>query len=590
MSTIGMNAPCPCGSGLKYKACHGAADPLPAAPAPAATTKLVAIRRPTPEQARVASERRAARLTAKGPKKLVLAYPHYSTVTAPPLGVAYLKGHIQRTLPEWSVKVIDLNLEAHQHVLRSANGTLLRAAETFHGEHPEEFYDRLDDMVLHARHWTREVRVALDQPARDARAFLGKEPMPAVIERQAELLLAEAPTAIGISTCYVEQFCVGLCLAKALRQRAPDVPLLFGGTMFKEGIDGVWAAERWPVDYIVGGAGELPLVEILTGRAESGTVPGVTLVDGTQLRTTPPFYDNDFNEIADADFSDFDPHAYYSPKPVYPIQTTRGCYWKRCTFCNHYKTVGGSYQQRTIESLISEIRRHVSAGIRHFTFVDDIISPARFNNISKAILEAGLDIRYYAMTRPMKHFTRESLKRMYDAGCRFILWGIESGSQRVLDLMEKGTIVAEVEKCLELSAEAGIKNHVFVICGFPTETREEFQETLDFLERVRPHVHCVHKTLFGLERGTPVFDNPEKFGITRMKTEGGVLYDFDCTLGMTRAAARRALDSARPFFRSFAAGKAIEKGDFRFRDHMLLLYCRDEDKRRRDAELAASAQ
>ncbi len=179
-------------------------------------------------------------------------------------------------------------------------------------------------------------------------------------------------------------------------------------------------------------------------------------------------------------------------EPIYPIQTTRGCYWKRCTFCNHYKTVGGSYQLRTMDSLMSELRRHIDSGVRHFTFVDDIISPARFNNMSKAILEAKLDLRYYAMTRPMKHFSRETLQRMYDAGCRFILWGIESGSQRVLDLMEKGTIVAEVEKCLELSASVGIKNHVFVICGFPTETREEFQETLDFLERVRPT--CIAST------------------------------------------------------------------------------------------------
>jgi anaerobic magnesium-protoporphyrin IX monomethyl ester cyclase len=584
MPKVGPNAPCPCGSGLAYKKCHGSPEPVSSG-----TPKLVTIRRPTPEAVRLESERRIARFTAEGPKKLVLAYHHYSTVTSPPLGVAYLKGHLQRTLPQWSVKVIDLNLEAHQHAVRNLDATVIRAAETFRGEHPDDFYDGLDQMVLYARLWTRNMRSALDQPARDARSFLGKEPMSDIIERHAELLLAEAPTAIGVSTCYVEQFCVGLCLAKVLRQRAPDMPLLFGGTMFKEGIDAIWGAERWPVDYIVGGAGELPLVEILAGRAESGTVPGVTLVEGTQLRSTPPFYDNDFTEIADADFSDFDARAYYSPEPIYPIQTTRGCYWKRCTFCNHYKTVGGSYQLRTMDNLIAELRRHIDAGVRHFTFVDDIISPARFNNMSKAILEAKLDLRYYAMTRPMKHFSRETLQRMYDAGCRFVLWGIESGSQRVLDLMEKGTIVAEVEKCLELSASVGIKNHVFVICGFPTETREEFQETLDFLERVRPHVHCVHKTLFGLERGTPVFDNPEKFAITRMKTEGGVLYDFDCAQGMTRAAARRALDEARPFFRSFATGKELAKGDFRFRDHMLLLYCRNE-KARHDAELAASAQ
>jgi anaerobic magnesium-protoporphyrin IX monomethyl ester cyclase len=236
------------------------------------------------------------------------------------------------------------------------------------------------------------------------------------------------------------------------------------------------------------------------------------------------------------------------------------------------------------QELVRELASHVASGTRHFTFVDDIIAPARFNKLSKAVLEAKLDIRYHAMTRPMKAFTREILQNMYDAGCRFIMWGVESGSQRVLDLMEKGTNVAEVEQCLAISAEVGIKNHVFIICGFPTETREEFQETIEFLARAKKNIHCVHKTIFGLEPGTPVFDDPEKFGVTKLWVKpSGFIYDFECSTGMNREQARKALDDARPFFRSFAAGKELEQGDFRFRDHLLLMYCRDDEFPKTDA-------
>ena len=565
--------------------------------------KYTLLRTPPTEDARKRSAERCKLLGAPGKKKLVLAYPEYSSVTAPPLGVAYLKGYVQRTLPDWSVKVIDLNLDAHQRVFqRLAEGPLfsptafaegregelmaVRGAETFRGKYPDDFYGSTERMVQYSLLWNRITRSLLFQPAPYSQAFLGRAAMPERVKRQVKMLLDERPTAVGISICYNEQYWAGLCLARALREAAPTLPILLGGTMFKEGIAPEWSPKVWPVDYIVSGAGELPIVEVLAGRADDGNVAGVTVIEGSKLRTTEPFYDTDFNAVGDADFSDFDPHAYYTPEPIYPMQTTRGCYWKRCTFCNHYRTVGGSYQLRSMEGLIEEMRRHVSNGVRHFTFVDDIISPARFNNLSKAILDAGLSVRYHAMSRPMRHFTDEILERMYDAGCRFVLWGVESGSQRLLDLMEKGTIVDDVVGCLERSAKAGIKNHVFVMCGFPTETPEEFQQTLDFLERIRPVVHSVHKSTFGLERGTPVFDNPAQFGVSNIKPkQTPLLYDFECSAGMSREQAKKVLDEARPFFRSFAAGKALEKGDFRFRDHMLLLYCKDE---RRNAELASA--
>jgi len=570
---------------MRFDACHGSG--------------VVRLRRPPPPATRTRKEARIERLTARGPKKLVLAYPEYSSITAAPLGVAYLKSMVQKSLPDWSAKILDLNLESHEHFLaelrqgpfftakelpegREGELAIVRAAETYRGAHEHDFFDA-DRMIDYARLWNRAMKSVLFMPNAYSRALFQGGPRPDRISRHVALILKEKPTAVGISICYIEQYFAGLCLAKAIRERAPDVVVLLGGTMFKEGIAREWGPKAWPADYIVSGAGELPIVEILAGRAEEANVAGVTIVEGEELRTTPPFYDTDFEALPDADFSDFDLRAYFSPRPVVAMQTTRGCYWKRCTFCNHYTTVGGSYQLRSIPRLVDEMRRHVANGVRHFTFVDDIISPARFNAMGKAILDAGLSIRYHAMSRPMRHFTDDIFKRMFDSGCRFVLWGVESGSQRVLDLMEKGTVVADVEGCLARAAAAGIKNHVFIICGFPTETREEFQETLAFLERVRPHVHAVHKGPFGLERGTPVYDHPERFDITRMwRKPTPLIYDYECRRGMSPADARAALDEARPFFRSFAAGKALEKGDFRFRDHMLLFYCRDEWERLTD--------
>ena len=82
------------------------------------------------------------------------------------------------------------------------------------------------------------------------------------------------------------------------------------------------------------------------------------------------------------------------------------------------------------------------------------------------------------MARPTGDFDRECLVLMYESGCRFVMWGLESGNQRVLDLIEKGTVLEDIRRVLRESAEAGLFNHVFTIFGYPTETWEEARDTL----------------------------------------------------------------------------------------------------------------
>jgi anaerobic magnesium-protoporphyrin IX monomethyl ester cyclase len=169
---------------------------------------------------------------------------------------------------------------------------------------------------------------------------------------------------------------------------------------------------------------------------------------------------------------------------------------------------------------------------------------------------------------------------MYESGCRYILWGIESGCQRILDLIDKGTSAADNEEILKAAHEVGIRNHVFIISGFPTETRAEFQVTLDFLARHKADIASVHRGPFQLEKDSLVFDHPERFAISRSWLRpGGGVYDFECASGMTQQQARQALGENMLFLRSFA-NSAPQQGDFRFRDHALLLYSRQDAARR----------
>ena len=523
--------------------------------------------------------------------RLVLAYPPYCTATSPPMGVFFLKGFIARTLPDWSVKVLDLNLLAHQEAISEladkasqggerlpervmAEVSVSRAAEVFLGQHPREFYDRPDRCFLYGSLWGQIVPPRVADLARLQKAYRQEAPMPEQIQRHAELVLREQPTMVGISICYNDQLWPGLCLAKEIKARS-DVPIIAGGTLFNV-IDPESPATLAPhFDYVVSGEGERPLVQILSGAPGLEKTPGVFLpksLGGSQPVATPSVFEEDLDLLGQADYSDADLRAYYSPLPVLPIFTSRGCYWRRCAFCAHYKSAGQTYRRRSIPNVIQELKHHADNGIFHFCLIDEMIAPAQFSELADAILQAGLKVSYYAMTKPVRQFSPALLDKMYRSGCRYLLWGVESGSQRILDLMDKGTRVPDVETVLDASAHAGIKNHVFVMFGFPTETQWEMQATLDLLARHKPAIAMVHRGLFGLEMGTPAFDHPEKFSITRTwpaDTPG--LYRFECSSGMTRQEAQQNFSQNIMFLRSFA-NPLPELGDFRFRDHLLLIY------------------
>ena len=86
---------------------------------------------------------------------------------------------------------------------------------------------------------------------------------------------------------------------------------------------------------------------------------------------------------------------------------------------------------RSLESIIEALRHFVDMGIRNFSFVDEMIAPGQFVRLAEAIKAAKLDITYYAYSKPNKTFTPAVLKEIAESGCKYLLWGVESGNQRI---------------------------------------------------------------------------------------------------------------------------------------------------------------
>ncbi len=525
-------------------------------------------------------------------KKFVLAYPPFSVVTSAPLGVCSLKGYIEKQLPEWSVKVIDLNLLTFEAIHRAlkeglelnrqvfpegpiAEISLQRAMDVFRGGDQSEFYSRAQHYSTYATLFNRLFESELQGSLGLEATCVARAKLPPLIEQQADMIISENPDRVGISICYSHQFWMGVALALAIRKRR-KIPIIFGGTFFFGRITEKFLRD-FPdlVDLVISGEGERGLIAYLNEPDNYSMIPGAAYLKNGVFQVNDNEYASNLDDFSVPDYSDLELRRYYSPEPVAPILASRGCYWRRCAFCTHYRSSGLTYRKRSVGQVINELKDHVAKGINHFAFIDEMISPPHFEELAKAIIEAGLKIHYYALAKPVAEFSKERLSLMRKSGLEYVLWGVESGCQRVLDLINKGTRVESMATVLEDAHSVGIRNHVYVIVGFPTETREELKMTLDFLEAHKAAISYIHRGTFVLGENSKVYDSPGDYSITKIWKKSDqylqASHGYTCSCGMSEEEAKDAFVKVLPYFRAFNP-YSFQLGNFR--DHALLIYSR----------------
>ena len=108
---------------------------------------------------------------------------------------------------------------------------------------------------------------------------------------------------------------------------------------------------------------------------------------------------------------------------------------------------------------------------------------------------------------------KEVWRDAINSGCKFLHFGFESGSERVLELMGKATTLDTMRRTLQLSSEAGIWNHVMGFFGFPGETYEDAKDSIKFLEENREYIHSIGFGTFDLTKYAPIMKNLDKYGI-----------------------------------------------------------------------------
>ena len=253
---------------------------------------------------------------------------------------------------------------------------------------------------------------------------------------------------------------------------------------------------------VLRGEGERSLVEVLEaldGRsgAELADIEGIAFADadspGGVHRTPPrvPMRDLDAVPPPAWDLVDLaryreiwlDRHGRFSLNMV----TTRGCPY-HCNWCSK-PLWGQRYAVRSPGSVVDELERLIrDHGVEHIWFMDDIfgLKPSWLPEFADLVEERGLKFCFKCLSRPDLMLREGTVEALARAGCEVVWMGAESGSQKILDAMEKGTTVAQIADATRRLHDAGVRVAYFVQFGYPGETRADVEATLQMIRECRP--------------------------------------------------------------------------------------------------------
>lgn len=323
------------------------------------------------------------------------------------------------------------------------------------------------------------------------------------------------PDLVGLQT-----FCTTIdrChrCAQIVKKVNPGTPVVFGGvqvSLFPE------ESLRTPeVDYVVQGEGEVALLNLLKyleGKLARDQV--LSLIYKESNGSDPVIRRNRIQPL----IQDLD-SLPYPARHLFPIDryhssaqlrgsrtlhlmSSRGCPY-RCSYCTSHMTFGKTHRWMSTEKVMGEIRHLMDDfGVDGIQFYDETftMNRPRVMELMDAMIEQGFDIPWTCFTR-VNLVDQEILEKMAQAGCYQIFYGIESGVQRLLDLIKKDHTLEQARNAVRMTKQAGIETVAAFMLTLPTETEAETEQTINFgLELDPDYIYWLTTTPYP---GTPLYD------------------------------------------------------------------------------------
>lgn len=317
--------------------------------------------------------------------------------------------------------------------------------------------------------------------------------------------------------------------AQTLKGIRPCIKVIYGGPGVKrQALEYHREFARSAIDFAVIGEGEATVIDLvgrLARREPTADCPGIAYADAEgKLVCTPARANIDLKNLPKPYFGDFNFDLYRHRS--LPVMMSRGCVAK-CTFCAETR-FWNNFRYREAEAIFQEfLNNKRTYGIAKFAMADSLIN-GNFKVLSELadlIIASGEQFSWSGYARLDKRMSPDLLRRLKLAGLQFFNFGLETGSQKVMDLMEKRTTVEAASQVIKDCHAAGIVVSVNIIVGFPGETEADFQDTLKFLGEHNKEIGAVScGEPLAILHNTPLEQNPKKYGI-RTDENGRVKWD-----------------------------------------------------------------
>ncbi|MEM3614255.1 MAG: radical SAM protein [Nitrososphaerales archaeon] len=263
------------------------------------------------------------------------------------------------------------------------------------------------------------------------------------------------------------------------------------------------------LDLVVIGEGEQTLLELTRalkgfqwdGRRYStakefaervSTVKGIAYRDPSNpnlIRYTPPrpYIDNlDKIPLPARDLVPFEHYKLLGKEAsIGAIITSRGCPYG-CTYCSSSRIGGLKFRARSVDNVLLEIQElYHKYHLKHIEIIDDIftLNQKRAFEFAQKLKNLNLDVEWHASSR-VNTISRDLVRALFSAGLRTLYYGVESGSQRILDLMRKKIRLEQVRDAFRITREEGVMPFGSFILGYPTETLDEMKQTIKFAAEI----------------------------------------------------------------------------------------------------------
>ena len=296
------------------------------------------------------------------------------------------------------------------------------------------------------------------------------------------------PQLVGITSVTLNHH-IATGIAEVVRKCDERVPIVMGGHHVSFEIEGSFR-DLPALDYIGIGEGEHTLLELarsLEGRMDLRDVRGLALREpgsGRIVKTAPRPAPSDLDALPSpardlvplARYLAFDSHA--------SVITSRGCPYS-CVFCSAPQWTGRSVRYRTPSLCVDEIEELSRLGFTEITIEDDLFTLYRkhFLAVCGELVRRNTGIKWNAFSR-VDTISPEIVETMAKAGCQAICFGVESGSQQILDLVKKQSSLHLVKEAMRMTQNAGISALASFIIGLPGETEETLRQTVAFADEL----------------------------------------------------------------------------------------------------------